>query len=296
MEIERIKEQWGNYWNAATVFKEISSCENHELLPVFKKYLSKNELIIEGGAGLGKWVVFLSNLGYKMIGVEVVEECVKSVKDAFPDVDMRVGDILDLKFSDNTFGAYISQGVIEHFYDGPDAAVKEAFRVLKPNGTFIVTVPAMNIIRTILYPMQKRLLPLKEINFFRRIFGKQVLSVNRKKNHEQPWSKIPSGNLYPIFHIHPTEGRLFFEYQIPLQSLRECLVQNGFEIMELKPIGHKQGIMEDFVYPFFNVEKIESSDNIVKYFAKNAAKFLSRLNPYICNHQYLCVAKKIVKH
>ena len=54
------------------------------------------------------------------------------------------GDILDLKYPDAHFDAYISQGVIEHFEEGPQQALNEAWRVLKPDGLAFITVPYLN--------------------------------------------------------------------------------------------------------------------------------------------------------
>ena len=36
-------------------------------------------------------------------------------------------------------------GVIEHFEEGPQIALNEAYRVLKVNGTLIVAVPYQNV-------------------------------------------------------------------------------------------------------------------------------------------------------
>lgn len=293
-DVERIKGQWGDHWSAVNISREISACENDELLPVFKKYLPKDELIIEGGAGLGKWAIFLTGLKYKIIGVEIVEKCVELVKRNFPEADMRTGNILDLGFPDGTFASYISIGVIEHFRGGPDPAVQEAYRVLKPGGMFIVTVPAMNFVRKILRPVQKAVQPLKEVRFLRKIFGKQPLSTERKKVPGQLYAGQDPKNIYPVFHIHPDEGRLFFEYRFSREAFRDCLLKNGFEILELKPIQIEQGFLEDFIYPFFRVEKVESPGSRIKRLAGIISLFLGRLDPRICNHQYLCVARKPV--
>ncbi len=58
---------------------------------------------------------------------------------AGPNVDI-VGDAHNLPFNNNSFDTIIMQAVLEHLHS-PDIALKEAFRVLKPNGYLYLEVP-----------------------------------------------------------------------------------------------------------------------------------------------------------
>ena len=46
-----------------------------------------------------------------------------------------------MSFPDNHFDAYLSLGVIEHWEEGPQQAIDEAYRVIKPGGYFFVSTP-----------------------------------------------------------------------------------------------------------------------------------------------------------
>ena len=89
---------------------------------------------------------------------------IKELKTWKPSLKVQYGDIRKLPYDDNALGAYISLGVVEHFEDGCDEAMKEAYRVLKPDGLVFLTVPLNNIFRKVfahpvraLYLLRQRL-------------------------------------------------------------------------------------------------------------------------------------------
>jgi SAM-dependent methyltransferase len=59
------------------------------------------------------------------------------------DVDIQGVNIYQMPYADNTFDAVILSEVLEHL-DDDEQALKEAYRVLKPNGVLAVTVPHAN--------------------------------------------------------------------------------------------------------------------------------------------------------
>jgi len=66
---------------------------------------------------------------------------VAAAKSVLPDLPIEKGDICSLDLDDESIDGYISQGVVEHFQDGPHDALNEAKRVLKKGGILIVSVP-----------------------------------------------------------------------------------------------------------------------------------------------------------
>ena len=71
------------------------------------------------------------------------------------------GDVAALPYRDGSFDVYYSGGVVEHFEAGCHAALREARRVLRPNGVLLISVPYDS-------PMRKVL------SLFRRIDWKRV--------------------------------------------------------------------------------------------------------------------------
>ena len=59
----------------------------------------------------------------------------------YPGLDIREGDVRALPFAAEFFDGYWSIGVIEHFWEGYDAILAEASRVLRPGGFLFLTAP-----------------------------------------------------------------------------------------------------------------------------------------------------------
>ncbi len=113
----------------------------------FTKYLPKRGKIIEAGCGLAQNVLALSHRGYEVEGVDWAPQTIEMVKQRFPALSVRVGNVLNIDVPDDYYAGYISLGVVEHRAEGPEPFLKEAWRVLKPAGTAIFTVPFVNRIR-----------------------------------------------------------------------------------------------------------------------------------------------------
>jgi SAM-dependent methyltransferase len=113
----------------------------------FKKWLPKDGVVLEAGCGTGLWVKRLSDRGYRCVGLDFAEETLRRSKRICPSLQLINGDIFTLPFKKEFLSAYVSFGVVEHFEEGPQNALREAFRVLKKNGVALISVPFENRIR-----------------------------------------------------------------------------------------------------------------------------------------------------
>jgi len=101
----------------------------------------ENSYVLDVGCNGGTLGVPLIN--YKncyVKGIDIVDELVEKAK--IRGIFAEKGEAEDLsRYEDNKFDVVLCAEVLEHLYD-PLPAIEEAYRVLKPGGKYIVTVPS----------------------------------------------------------------------------------------------------------------------------------------------------------
>ncbi|HNX81529.1 MAG TPA: class I SAM-dependent methyltransferase [Candidatus Omnitrophota bacterium] len=143
-------DSWTNTWNECMdLALDAASAENDYLSSIFKRYFPlPPKKILEGGCGTGKYVLTYWKKGYDIHGVDFSPQTIERIKKTFGnDTPVSLANITALPFSDGYFDCYYSGGVIEHFEQGPEQALREARRVLKKGGMLLATVPFLNAIR-----------------------------------------------------------------------------------------------------------------------------------------------------
>jgi 2-polyprenyl-3-methyl-5-hydroxy-6-metoxy-1,4-benzoquinol methylase len=121
------------------------SCAHAYLLTPVKKLvesLGTKGTVLDLGCGNGSLSHKLSKLGFEVYGVDRSDSGIQIAREAFPQVRFSLGDVEeDLSpdpFQAESFDVIVSTEVVEHLYR-PRQLVKNAFRLLKPSGHFIVT-------------------------------------------------------------------------------------------------------------------------------------------------------------
>lgn len=144
------EEHWERFLRENSLKKFYQSfSDDSVIMKVFEKYLPRDGKIIEAGCGLGQYIYFLRKRNYDIEGIDFAKETVNFVNSEFPQLPVHVGQLFHLDYPDGALKGYISLGVVEHFEEGPQRILKEAYRVLDKGGILILSVPYFNPLRRI---------------------------------------------------------------------------------------------------------------------------------------------------
>jgi 2-polyprenyl-3-methyl-5-hydroxy-6-metoxy-1,4-benzoquinol methylase len=117
-----------------------------------KKYIAPQQLVLEIGAGAGRFTQILAGLGAQILVADISKVQLElnrkfSLEYGFNKaiVDWQQIDICDLsQFESNSFDSIVAYGgPFSYVLDKRDIALSECFRVLKPRGTLLLSVMSL---------------------------------------------------------------------------------------------------------------------------------------------------------
>jgi len=138
------RQTWEDIWAGASMEQELTAVNYPralETMRAYLPYLHPDDVILEAGSGLGAVIIKLRELGYPhVVGLDYAERACASA----------------VSIPSAALDAYLSFGVLEHFEHGMAPALAEAYRVLKPAGTLVLTIPYPNIVNRLVAWRRRR--------------------------------------------------------------------------------------------------------------------------------------------
>ncbi len=115
---------------------------HRERYHLIRRYIKPGDRVLDCATGTGYGAAMLAKHCESVDAVDLSETAISYAREHYRVSNLRfqVGSAYQLPFGDSTFDLFCSIETIEHV-DKPDQLVKEAIRVLKPGGLFVVSTP-----------------------------------------------------------------------------------------------------------------------------------------------------------
>ena len=262
-------------WRPEEISALLATCEVDDVTPLIHRHFRPGGAVLESGCGLGRFVRYLTDHGYRAIGIEWLHETLRAVGSVWPDLRFVQGDSAGTPFPTASFDAVLSLGLVEHWREGPAAPLRDHYRLLKPGGIAIITVPLHSRVRRF-----KRALWLDEIFALPRALAKRVLrgtSMHLNRRDDTPYA------------VHPPYGP-FFEYRLTEGEFLAAVRAAGFEVLAHQPIGNIDGVYHE-LNPLGLLVRFRNWRFDVTPLGRALNEALSR-RPFLHGHMQGVVARK----
>ncbi len=134
-------ERWGPLWGARPGDWTLSEDQQ---IPTYEAALERvdlepGQLVLDVGCGVGAFLQLVSDRGARPYGLDASEALLEVARQRLPDADLRVGDMEQLPYEDETFDLVTG---FNSFFFANDfvAALREAGRVAKPGALVVIQV------------------------------------------------------------------------------------------------------------------------------------------------------------
>jgi ubiquinone/menaquinone biosynthesis C-methylase UbiE len=158
--------------------------------------ISKNDKVLEIGCGTGLFTQKVhTSTSAKITATDLSEDLLNIARAKVPGVSFINDDAMDMKFESESFDVVFGSSILHHLE--MDTAMKEIYRVLKPNGRMIFAEPNM---------LNPQIFIQKNIPFIKKWLGDSpdesaiVRWKFTKLMHNAGFKKI---NIFPYDFLHP---------------------------------------------------------------------------------------------
>ena len=158
-------------------FQNVVLQEHFQRYRFVRDYI-KNKNVLDAGCGIGYGSAFLSRNGAKSVtGLDRSKTAISFAKNNYKNLNLKfeVGKVEKTHFKSNSFDVIVALEILEHL-PNPMDFLKECQRILKPNGSLVVSTPnkTNSLITSTFNPFHDHEYFLSEFKQFLKPFFKSV--------------------------------------------------------------------------------------------------------------------------
>lgn len=140
-----VREYWVLRWSGIAADAPMENPGVYPLKYAQMTVKDKAGKILEAGCGAGRILRYYHERGYDICGIDFIDVAVSKLKDIDATLKVEVGDITNLRFSDQSFRYVLAFGLYHNLEHSLEQAVQETRRVLEKGGLVCASFRADNI-------------------------------------------------------------------------------------------------------------------------------------------------------
>lgn len=145
---------------------------------IASKYISKYDKVLEAACGYGYGAAYLASKCLDVQALDLAEDNIKFAEECYSNsnISWNNGNVLKLPYKDKSFNIYTSFETLEHLkLDDVESYFREAKRVLKDNGSMIISTPNKTNRQNINNPYHIREYTVEELNDILKKHFKEIV-------------------------------------------------------------------------------------------------------------------------
>ena len=145
---QETRSYWNKTWNKFLKFQGMIA-PSSKLVQHLCNVVPRNGIILDLGCGEGRNSLYLQQVGYKTIGVDLSEKAIRVMKNNFFEEDLRglpiICDARKLALASDSVDGILAHHLFDHLdFIGFRLSLQEAWRVLKTGGALLMTLDSFS--------------------------------------------------------------------------------------------------------------------------------------------------------
>lgn len=139
---------WDKTWNRFLKYHGMIA-PSAKLVQHLFSHVPRHGIILDLGCGEGRNSLYLSQVGFNIIGLDLSFKATRVMKNNFFEEELKglvlTGDARTLPLASDSLDGILAHHLFDHLdHESFESAINEAFRVLKPDGVMLMTMDSFS--------------------------------------------------------------------------------------------------------------------------------------------------------